>query len=437
MWRRFLLIIPLILTLSACVDSSRQSPAPVTVYGQSSGAGSSGVHNVVTGDTLYSVSKAYRLPMRDIVMLNGLQAPFRLNEGMRLKLPPPQQYTTKEGDTIYVVSRMFGVNSNEIVRLNNLTAPYTLRAGQNLRLPSMTRKTQTVALAQKKNFNRNVHAGNKKNVGYVFAGQQPKAQFLKPQNPKSQSVRGQLGVIRHERIDEPEIEAKLPNNDGHQAELNDGDVLYPPDEDYAQFEDRNFSAPDSTDENQPILARQDISSIPRPPDLTLRPYAAQQNQAVSSIPEKNSKKISSVNPARSMRLGVGGVPERASSKFLKPVEGKILSDFGPKASGLHNDGINIAASRGTNVRAAENGVVVYAGNELKGSGNLVLIRHEDQWFTAYAHMEDMAVKKGDVVARGQTIGSVGTTGSVNEPQLHFEIRRGNDAINPKKYLEKK
>ncbi len=129
------------------------------------------------------------------------------------------------------------------------------------------------------------------------------------------------------------------------------------------------------------------------------------------------------------------VPKRTSSKFLKPVEGKILSNYGPKKDGLHNDGINIAAPPGTPVRAAENGVVVYAGNELKASGNLIIIRHQDRWMTAYAHMDNMLIKRGQIVKRGQTIGTVGSSGSVDKPQLHFEVRRGTEALNPKMYLE--
>lgn len=129
------------------------------------------------------------------------------------------------------------------------------------------------------------------------------------------------------------------------------------------------------------------------------------------------------------------VPKRASSRFLSPVQGKILSSYGPKKDGLHNDGINIAAPPGTPVRAAENGVVVYAGNELKASGNLIIIRHQDRWMTAYAHMDNLQVKRGAIVKRGQTIGTVGSSGSVDRPQLHFEVRRGTEALNPKLYLE--
>ncbi|HRC27652.1 MAG TPA: M23 family metallopeptidase, partial [Alphaproteobacteria bacterium] len=127
-------------------------------------------------------------------------------------------------------------------------------------------------------------------------------------------------------------------------------------------------------------------------------------------------------------------PPRAGGAFSWPVRGRLLSAYGPKKGGLHNDGINIAAARGTPVKAAENGVVVYAGSGLQGYGNLVLIRHRDRWVTAYGHMDKVHVRKGDVLRRGQTIGTTGSTGSVDSPQLHFEIRRGTKAINPKPLL---
>ena len=108
----------------------------------------------------------------------------------------------------------------------------------------------------------------------------------------------------------------------------------------------------------------------------------------------------------------------------------MVSSYGPKAGGLHNDGINIAAPKGSPVKAAENGVVAYVGAELKGFGNLVLIKHQGDYVTAYAHNDQILVKRGDIVRRGQTIARVGSTGSVDTPQLHFEIRKGSRAVEP-------
>lgn len=127
-------------------------------------------------------------------------------------------------------------------------------------------------------------------------------------------------------------------------------------------------------------------------------------------------------------------PPRASDKFLWPVEGDLLLSFGPKEGGLHNDGINIAAPRGSPVLAAENGVVAYVGNQLRGFGNLLLIKHDGGWMTAYAHNEEILVGRGARVERGQTVARVGDSGNVVAPQLHFEIRRGIRAVDPTKLL---
>lgn len=120
----------------------------------------------------------------------------------------------------------------------------------------------------------------------------------------------------------------------------------------------------------------------------------------------------------------------APRHFIWPVQGKVISPYGPKGRGLHNDGINIAAPRGTPVRAAADGVVVYAGDELKGYGIMVLVRHGGNILTAYAHNEAVLVQRGARVRQGQVIARVGSTGNVTRPQLHFEIRRGRAAIDP-------
>jgi len=135
------------------------------------------------------------------------------------------------------------------------------------------------------------------------------------------------------------------------------------------------------------------------------------------------------------RATVPRPPPRAASRFLWPVRGRIVSRFGPKQGGLHNDGINILARRGTTVKAAENGVVAYAGNELKGFGKLLLIKHSDGWITAYAHNDRLLVRRGDTVRRGQAIARSGSTGNVDRPQLHFEIRRGKRAVDPLRHLD--
>lgn len=122
--------------------------------------------------------------------------------------------------------------------------------------------------------------------------------------------------------------------------------------------------------------------------------------------------------------------------FSWPVRGEIISTFGPKSGGLYNDGINIKAAEGDPVKAAEDGVISYAGNELKGYGKLVIIKHVGGWITAYAHLSKITVKRGQKVDKLFKIGEVGTTGNVTSSQLYFGLRKGRDAVNPENYLRK-
>ena len=150
------------------------------------------------------------------------------------------------------------------------------------------------------------------------------------------------------------------------------------------------------------------------------------------VAKKDAPKKISSDPTKKLPK----ITSRSSSKFSWPVRGKILSNYGAKSNGLFNDGINISASRGSAVKAAENGVVAYAGNEVKGMGNLVIIQHSGGWMTVYAHMDAMNVRRGARVNVGQKIGTIGQTGKVDSPQLHFEIRKGTKAYNPTVYLKK-
>ncbi len=123
-------------------------------------------------------------------------------------------------------------------------------------------------------------------------------------------------------------------------------------------------------------------------------------------------------------------PPKKQALFDWPVQGAIIGSYGLSTAGKRNDGVNIAAPVGTPVRAAADGEVVYRGSELDGYGNLILIKHEDGFVTAYAHNDAMLVKKGDRVRQGQVIAKVGQTGSASEPQLHFEIRQNLKAVDP-------
>jgi murein DD-endopeptidase MepM/ murein hydrolase activator NlpD len=157
------------------------------------------------------------------------------------------------------------------------------------------------------------------------------------------------------------------------------------------------------------------------------PQAHSPPREPSAAEEANADAPSSPPGASGAALPHGG-------HFPWPVRGRVLAGYGVASGGTHNDGINIGAPRGTPVAAVDAGIVAYAGNELRGYGNLILVKHASGWITAYAHCDELLVKRGDKVNRGQVIAKVGATGGVGEPQLHFELRRGKRAVDPREFL---
>lgn len=174
-----------------------------------------------------------------------------------------------------------------------------------------------------------------------------------------------------------------------------------------------------------------LPARPAPVAAVRAPALAAPQTVVSS--NENLSKIHMATPAAEATPAAtsssGGVPQ-----FRWPVRGRVISGFGPLTNGQQNDGVNLSVPEGTSVRAAEDGTVAYAGSELKGYGNLLLVRHSNGFVTAYAHTSELMVKRGDVVRRGQVIAKSGATGTVNAPQLHFEIRKGSVPVDPMTYL---
>lgn len=177
----------------------------------------------------------------------------------------------------------------------------------------------------------------------------------------------------------------------------------------------------------PVSGQRNVQTASLPPATRSDATSAAARPAVKPAPPRDAVVV---RPVRT----VPAPPPTTGGGFIWPVEGRVLSTFGAKNNGLHNDGVNIAAPRGAPVRAAENGVVAYAGKEIRGFGNLLLIKHEGGLITAYAHNDVVLVARGDKVTRGQVVAKVGTSGGVDTPQLHFEVRQGTRAVDPKKYL---
>lgn len=174
-------------------------------------------------------------------------------------------------------------------------------------------------------------------------------------------------------------------------------------------------------------------TVPLPSDEKPKPVRLAVNDPgpdPNSAPMRTAEPKMPDNDARHSRLDPPEPVSSSGTEFRWPVRGRVISKFGPKPNGKQNDGINIAVPQGTAVKAAENGVVAYAGNELEGYGNLILVRHADGWVSAYAHNSELLVKRGDTVRRGQVIAKAGQTGAVDQPQLHFELRKGSKPVDP-------
>lgn len=181
------------------------------------------------------------------------------------------------------------------------------------------------------------------------------------------------------------------------------------------------------------LPGSEIAAAPPPPvRRTARaPASPDRHEAQRQPPRRQSAQRP--RPPADTDRAVVAVPREAPA-FVWPLDGRLLARFGPKPNGTINDGINIAATRGAPVRAAAAGTIVYADNGLPGFGWLILIQHGNGWITTYGHNDELLVKRGDTVARGETIARAGSTGSVTEPQLHFEIRFNRRPLDPLRLL---
>ncbi|MFZ3241545.1 MAG: M23 family metallopeptidase, partial [Pseudolabrys sp.] len=176
------------------------------------------------------------------------------------------------------------------------------------------------------------------------------------------------------------------------------------------------------------------SAAPVPQNI--QPRTAPLEKATAPVKVASIGPVQTANVAKEEPRAVETPVKTAEAmpSFRWPVRGRVIAAFGSKPNGMQNDGINLAVPEGTPIKAADDGVVAYAGNELKGYGNLVLIRHSNGFVSAYAHASELMVKRGDSIKRGQVIAHAGQTGNVTSPQLHFEIRKGSTPVDPSLYL---
>ena len=334
----------------------------------------------------------------------GSAAPQREIEGMvPVEVSSSGNHIVRRGQTLYAIARAYNAPLRALIVENGLQPPYRLEIGQRLTVPQAeTYRVEAGDTVYRVSREFDVSMNELVRVNGI-------------QPPYTIKV-GQRLLIPGE-VSQRNAAAPTPPRS---AESGGGGTP-----NAAQIAQRTAEALQSA--SAPSAAEPPPATTPSraepPPE---RPFRVTED----GMPRPRLRP----EPPRRALASIAQPPARAASTFLWPVEGRVVSRFGPKGKGLHNDGLNIAAPREPARRAAENGVVAYAGTELKGFGNGVLIKHADGYVTFYAHNEAVLVSRGQRIARGQTIARVGSSGNVDSPQLHFQVRKGRQALDPDKLL---
>jgi murein DD-endopeptidase MepM/ murein hydrolase activator NlpD len=322
--------------------------------------------------------------------------------------PPPPAWTWEggtaitvaPGETLETIARQHGVPVAAIMEANNITSPAMVHSGQHLVIPRYRPSTAGLPPAP-------MHVASSAPAMPAPVGP-PKFALVSP--PAVHVVaRGETLNSIARLYGKPVMVLAKANNIRPDTQVKTGDRIVIPD----------------------VRA----AAIPAPVASRAEAPAQLPTGAIASADSPHAaRRVTPTEPAAEQDPVKVAEPAGSLPTFRWPVRGRIIAAFGPKPNGLQNDGINLAVPEGTPVKAAEDGVVAYAGNELKGYGNLVLVRHANGFVTAYANASDILVKRGESVKRGQVIAHSGQTGNVTSPQLHFEIRKGATPVDPAQYL---
>lgn len=330
---------------------------------------------VQTGDTLYGLSRRHHVSLAELMAVNGLSSP-NLKPGQKLSLPSPK--ATREA----------------ALRPQTTTAS---DASPSLRAP-VTETSPAVAVPAPDDWTGTYMVKPGDSLYSVARANKLKVTDLQRYNGIQDVRRVKPGTLL-------KVPASVAN-----AEATPPIVAEAP----------AAPAPSNTwNATSPV---QQPTTI-----LNSRPSAPVEERVAAN----ETTSATDATPAPS---GSGSVAN--TGKLRWPAQGKVIAGFGQRPDGTHNDGINVAVPMGTEIHAAESGVVAYAGNELKGYGNLILLRHDNGWVTAYAHGDELLVRRGDKVKRGQVIAKAGKTGQVDQPQVHFELRQGQQPVDPTPHLER-
>ncbi len=333
--------------------------------------------------------------------------------------------TVGQGDTLQTISRRYGVPPIAIAEANGMTTGTPIYPGQRLVIPKYSYSGAQPASVQQASAQpapRQPQAAAPVTTGSVR--QAPPARALAAQGHVHTVAPGETMYSIGRRYNVSPVAIAQANRLPPHHKLRMGEQITIPGTSRAA----QAQAPRPAQAPAPApVAQRETPAMP-PVQRVAEAHAQPMASARAIAPVKETP-VEQAKADSDDQAAAGSSPG-----FRWPVRGRVIAGFGPKPTGQQNDGINIAVPEGTPVKASEDGVVAYSGNELKGYGNLVLVRHANGHVTAYAHASELLVKRGDTVKRGQTIAKSGQTGNVSSPQLHFEIRKGATPVDPMQFL---
>ncbi len=361
----------------------------------------------------------------------------------------------KPGDTLTAIARQHNVLVSELMRVNNLNSS-ALKPGQTLYLPKTVRKPI---------LRPDAVAASAPAIGSARVRQAPLAAEVAANYTNNHTVqKGDSLYALAIKMKVPMAELQQVNGITDVRKVKPGTVLKVPGAAVAAAPSGMASAPvvAGSGTSTSVPSESGAAVVAKVPAAVVQADAATVNGGVNVgagpmvAPARptlinGEKQIAALDPKPGTMptpIVSGGVNANDASptaspaslagdtRLRWPVRGRIVAGFGARPDGTHNDGLNLQVPHGTEVHAAEAGAVAYAGSELKGYGNLVLIRHDNGWITAYAHNSEILVKRGDRVKRGQVVAKSGKTGSVDQPQVHFELRQGSKPVDPTPHMEK-
>ncbi len=313
-----------------------------------------------------------------------------------------EYYTVKSGDSLWTISKKYGIKISQLADLNNLKKPYTLKVGQKLKLYSTPANNNSITIT--------------KTTDYIVKSGDSLSTIAEKYNMKTIEL-AELNNIKKPYNIRIGQRLKVMTT---QSVSNNGIYIVKSGDNLSTI---------ASNHNMTLNEIANLNNLKKPYTLKVGQKLKLGNANIVA----SSKQIEKKQPVKQQKQSQQKNSNTIS--FAWPVKGEIISSFGNKANGLYNDGINISAANGTDFKATEDGVVAYVGNELRGYGTIILIKHNNNWISAYAHCGSVKVARGDKVSKGQVIGTVGKTGNVSTPQLYFSLRSGRQAVDPIKYLK--